>query len=115
MLIHGIQENRDQNTDEKAIATLNEKLDLELSDHDVDRTHKTGTVTPTRTKPRPIIVKFIRYAEKNKVFTNNKGLTNSKISITESLSARRMECLSMAMYEIGFKCLGSRWNNQISG
>lgn len=34
---------RDQNTDEIAIATLNEKLDLELSDHDVDRIHRTGT------------------------------------------------------------------------
>ena len=46
---------RDQNTDEIAIATLNEKLDLELSDHDVDRIHRTGTGTPTRTKQRPVL------------------------------------------------------------
>ena len=61
---------RDQNTDEIAIATLYEKLDLELSDHDVDRIHRTGTGTPTRIKQRPVIVKFIRYADKNRVFTD---------------------------------------------
>ena len=36
---------------------INEKLDFELSYHDVFRKHKTGTVAPTRTQPRPIIVK----------------------------------------------------------
>ena len=49
---------------------LNEKLDLELSDHNIDLVHRIGTVTPTRTKPRPIIVNFVWSAYRNKVFTN---------------------------------------------
>ena len=36
---------------------INEKLDLELSHHDIYRKREIGTVTPIRTKPRPIIAK----------------------------------------------------------
>ena len=55
--------------------------DLELSDHNIDRTLRITDVTATRTKQRPIIVKFVKYAERNKVFTNKKNLKNSGISI----------------------------------
>ena len=41
------------------------KLNLDLPDHNIDRTHRIGTVTPTITQPRPIIVILV---SKNKVF-----------------------------------------------
>ena len=55
---------------------INEKLDLELSHHDIYRKREIGTVTPMRTKQDPLLQKFIRYAEKNKLFTD-KRLKNS--------------------------------------
>ena len=69
------------------------KLDLELSDHNIDHANRIGTAIPTRTKRRLIIVKFVRYADRNKVFTNKKRSKNSGISIKETLPARIMECL----------------------
>ena len=94
MLNHGIQGSCDENTGEIAIVTLYEKLDLELSNHNIDRTHSIGTETPTRKKLRPIIMKLVRYADRNKVFTNKKRLKNSGVSITESLTERGMEWLN---------------------
>ena len=64
---------RDQNTDEIAIATLNEKLDLELSDHDVDRIHRTGTGTPTRTKQRPVLWSLLGKLTRIKYLLISKG------------------------------------------
>ena len=55
--------------------------DLELSDHNIDRTLRIRDVTPTRAKQRPIIVKFVKHTERNKVFTNKKSLKSSGISI----------------------------------
>ena len=42
-------------------------------------------------KQRPIIVTFARYNDLNKIFRNKKKLKGKKISITESLTANRME------------------------
>lgn len=68
--------------DQIAIARLNEKLDLKVSDHNIDGVNRIGTVIPTRTKPRLIIVKFVMYADRDKVFTNKKRLKNSGIIMT---------------------------------
>ena len=67
--------------DQIAIARLNEKLYLKVSDHNIDRVNRIGAVIPTRTKPRLIIVKFVMYADRN-LFTNKKRLKNSGIIIT---------------------------------
>ena len=85
------------------MATLKEKLDLELSEKSINRKHRIGTATLIRIKPRPIIGKFVSYADRNKVFTNKKRLNNTEISITESLTARRTEYLKKLMQESGFK------------
>ena len=77
--------------------------DLELSDHNIDRTLRIGAVTPTRTQQRPIILKLVKYADRNKVFTDKKNLKNSGISITESLTTRRMEYRNKMRQEFGFK------------
>ena len=74
LLVHGIAEEKEEITDEVIINTLNEKLDLEIKLRDIGRTHRIGEPKKTRGKTRPIIVKFVRYNDRNRVFRNKKKL-----------------------------------------
>ena len=76
-------------------------MDIDFSVNDIDRSHRIRKPSPR--KKRPIIVKFVRYNDRRKVFSNKKKLKDSGISITESLTARRMEELSKARNEHRFK------------
>ena len=80
---------------------IKDKMDIDLSVNDIDRIHRIGKPSPR--KIRPIIVKFVRYNDRRKVFSNKKKLKNSGISITESSTARRMGELSKARNKYGFK------------
>ena len=50
------------------INALNEKLDLDITLRDTERTHRIGEPKTTRRKTRLIIVKFVRYNNRNTVF-----------------------------------------------
>ena len=63
---------------------------------DIERTHQIGEPKKTRGKIPPIIVKFARYNDRNRVFRNEKKLKGQKISITESLTKIRMDKLRQA-------------------
>ena len=102
LLIHGIAEEKEEITDEVIINTLNEKLDLDISLRDIERTHRIGELKKARGKIRPIIVKFVRYNDRNRVFRNKKKLKGQKISITESLTKIRMDKLRQAKETYGF-------------
>ena len=96
LLVHGIAEEKEEITDEVIINTLNEKLDLGIKLREIDRTHRIGESKKTRGKNRPIIVKFVRYNERNRVFRNKKKLKGQRIAITESLTKIRMDKLKQA-------------------
>ena len=57
----------------------------------------------SRSKPRPIIVKFARYNIREKVFKSKKKLKGKNISITENLTGYRMNVLNEAREKFGFK------------
>ena len=42
ILIHGIIETQDENTDDISLCTINEHLQLELTEIELDRTHRIG-------------------------------------------------------------------------
>ena len=65
----GLQK-RKEITDGVIINTQNEKLDLDITLRDIERTHQIGELRKTRGKIRPIIVKFVRYKDRNRVFRN---------------------------------------------
>ena len=58
ILIHGVQENQNEDTDEVAINKIKSEMDLEISPEDIDRTHRIGV--PSKGKNRTMIVKFVR-------------------------------------------------------
>ena len=90
----------DENTDSLVLKT-NEKLDVDITENEIDRSHRIGRKKNGQ-KPRPIIVKLRRYNTRKKVFASKRNLKRIGVSITESLTAKRMEQLKMGREEHSF-------------
>ena len=103
LLLHGVQENENENTDDIVLKTMSEELDIEIKENDLDRTHRIGNRNRKDGKPRAIIVKFTRYATRNKIYSNKKKLKGKNFLITESLTSRRYHLLKEAQEKYGVK------------
>lgn len=103
LLLHGVDENDDENTDELVLTTVAVEMGIQLNEEDIDRTHRLGKPNRKDGKPRPIIVKFTRYAVRNKVFIYKRSLKGKRFLITESLTAYRMKLLIEAQNKFGTK------------
>lgn len=101
LLIHNVTEEKDENTDNTVLKIIQDKVEEPISIEDLDRTHRLGP--PHGNKKRPIIVKFSRYYKRNLVFKKKKQLKGQEISITESLTKRRMGELKDARSQHGFQ------------
>ena len=102
-MIHEITGRNQENTDDLALEIFREKLDIELTQRGLDVTHRIGKNDKRSNRPRPVIVKFIRYNDREKIFSKKKQLKNSGISITESLTKLRKSKLAKAREEFGFR------------
>ena len=80
------------------IETVSQNLDIDITPHDIEKSHRIGQSRQPGEKPRPITVKFVQYNDQdcNKIFRNKKKLRAEKISITERLTASRMGKLKEA-------------------
>ena len=103
LLLHGVVETNAECTDDIIIKTCAEELGIDVKQEDLDRSHRLGKVKRNDNKPRPIIVKFARYAVRNKVFSNKKKLKGKKLLITESLTVYRMKLLDEARQKYGVR------------
>ena len=101
LLLHGIEETKGKDTDIIVPEILNDDMGLNISQTALDRSHRIGNAK-TKKKSRPIIVKFGRYYDRRDVFMNKKCLKGKGKSITESLTAFRMQKLKNARDEHGF-------------
>ena len=80
----------------------------EITIHYIDRTHCLGKRKLDNNVPRPIIVKFTRYNVRNRIFKTKKKLKGKTVSITESLTKRRVVELKKAREMYGFKNIWSQ-------
>ena len=97
LLIHRVPEYKNDNTVDLAMEVIDTKMDIKLTANDIDRTHRIGKLKKKKNgKPRPVIIKFVRYNDRKKVFSSKKLLKDSGVSITESLTAFRMKKLTNA-------------------
>ena len=55
-----------------------------------------------KSKREPIIVKFISYDDRREIFNNKKLLKDTGVSITESLTTRKMQKLRNTRDQFGF-------------
>ena len=101
LLLHGTDEDQDESTDVKVINIVKDKLEIEISESDIDRSHRIGKKSSG--KKRPIIIKFARYNCRRHVYHNKKKLKDSGMSITESLTKFRLSKLNEARDHHGFR------------
>ena len=100
LLLHNIPETSNENTDDLVIKTVNEELLEAITINETDRSHRLGKSQAG--KIRPVVVKFARYHTRNKIFRKKKLLKGKQVSITESLTKRRMAELKEAREKHGF-------------
>ena len=96
------KESENEDTDVIVKEILNELLQEKFANVDIDRSHQIGTIKNIK-QSRCIIIKFARYNIRNRVFKNKKKLRDTAISITESLTRKRMQMLTKARNEFLFK------------
>ena len=99
--MHRIAETNDENTDDLVLKTINKRLDVDITENDIDRSHRMGRKKDGQI-PGPIIVKLTRYNTREKVFASKRKLKGTSISIMDSLTAKIMEQLNKAREECGF-------------
>jgi hypothetical protein len=104
LLFHGVREqegaatrSQTENTDAIVVSIMKEKLGLEISEADLDRSHRLGRKVPNvqpHPRPRPIIVKFLSHNIRSQVYRNKRKLKGLGLGISESLTKKRAELYS---------------------
>ena len=61
IIIHGLKGEKNKSTNDKVVKLFREELNEDVLFADLDRTHRIGKKKDSSSKPRPVIVKFVRY------------------------------------------------------
>ena len=101
LLVHGVEEQEQENIDNIVLNVIKEHVDIELSVKDLDRSHRIGK-SNSKSKRRPIMVKFISCSDRREIFNSKKRLKGTGVFITESLTAEIMRQLKNARDQFGF-------------
>ena len=72
LLIHGLLESKNENTDELVIDTIKEKMGEEIEKNEIDISHRLDA-SKNNGKSRPIIRKCVRYKTRCRSFKNIKN------------------------------------------
>ena len=103
LLIHGIPEDEDEDTNDVVVDVIKSKIGIsDFSVGGVQNSHRLGPREKKRNtrssviKPRPIILRFVYYCDRQAVFRNKKRLKGKNISVSENLTKYRMSILNAA-------------------
>ncbi len=121
LIFHGVKEQEGaairsqiENTDAIVVSIMKENLGLEITEADLDRSHRLGRKVPnvqSRLKPRPIIVKFLSHNIRSQVYRNKRKLKGTSLGISESLTKKRAELYSAVSKHPN---VSSVWTNDLS-
>lgn len=89
--IHGLVEKQSEDSPQVVIDFLQDKLNIKLSATDLDAAHRIPI--QDKTKPRPLIVKFLRRSHRDAVIKKRSNLKGSGISIHEDLTSDNQKLL----------------------
>ena len=105
LIFKGMQEQEEshENTDLIVVDICRKNLGVNLSRGDLDRTQRLGRKRSSTDKPRPIIVKFVNYHDRDDVFKSKRKLKGSSISIMENLTSRIVSLLKEVKEKVGFR------------
>ena len=51
ILVHGLEKNKDEITDDLVVSFIKHKMDIELSVNEIDRSHQIGKLSPRKKGP----------------------------------------------------------------
>ena len=60
LLVHSIPEEQEKSNDSIVLNAINKHLEKEVTEDDIERTHRVGKPKQNKKTPRPIIIKFVR-------------------------------------------------------
>ena len=103
LLVHGVNEKNNKDNDQAIINIVGNNLREEIAIQDIDRTHPLGERKLDNNVPRSITVRFARDNIRNRIFKAKKKLKGKTVSITESLTKRRVIKLKKAREMYDFK------------
>ena len=69
LLIHGVEENSNEDTDKLVLNIINNDLGIDLTEVAIDRTNRIEDPKKKKKKVPPIIVKFVRHYGRKEVFS----------------------------------------------
>ena len=72
LLLHRIKEVIGETTDDIIIETKRKSLDIAIEPRDIERSLRIGQSKQPGERPRPIIVKLVRYNDRKEIFINKK-------------------------------------------
>lgn len=91
--IFGLKESVNENTDDLVMEVAT-KLNVDIDRNFIDRSHRVGKPGG---KPRAVIVKFVGYAPRSKLYRSKKSLKGTGITIHEDLTKPRLNLLKRAI------------------
>ncbi|XP_041462187.1 uncharacterized protein LOC121413437 [Lytechinus variegatus] len=97
LVIHGIKENINEDTDQIISKLGKEKLDVDITPDNIDRSHRIGVRgrVDRNGHPihRPIIAKFTTYGPRSRIYEARSKLKSTSIYIHENLTSERQKLL----------------------
>lgn len=103
--VFGVPETEGEDTDH-LIMDVARKVGEDIQLIDISRSHRVGPKTGQ--KPRPIIVKFVSYRDRSRLFHSKRKLKGSGITIREDLTTCRLSILRAAVELHGLRNV---WTN----
>ena len=107
LLMHGVEEGNSENTDDLVVAVINNDLGIDITVHEIERSHRLGPINnrrnlrSVRVNPRPIILRFNSFRKRQKVFKAKRSLKGKKVSLSENLTKQRYEIYKAAVTKYG--------------
>ena len=107
LILHGCEENVNEDTDNIVREVLQNKLQIKLTDGSIKNSHRLGPPSNkrnTRSKKdytRPIIFRLMFFRDRMQIFQNKRKLKGQKESISENLTALRYGTLKAAKEKFG--------------
>ena len=114
LIFTGTKERKGENTDNLVLNAFNTNLGIKLDLYEIDRSHRFGrkrNYQDGHQIDRPIIIKFIGYRSRQKVFKQKRKLKGTCISLFENLTKRRTMLMNDVKKLAGFKNVWSMDGN----
>ncbi|KAG5870107.1 hypothetical protein JTB14_021424 [Gonioctena quinquepunctata] len=97
--IYGVEENRNESCIQNIMEIINERMNLKVSESDVESCYRAGKFVADSNKP--IMVKFYNTYHKHIVYNNRKLLKKTGIIIREDLTYEHIKLLKAAISRVG--------------